>query len=78
VWSNSVIGEQRAFSMTINKEKYRVLKKIKDSGFDSWLWRIFGKTYQVVFDLTSAVMTDRSAENWTCEISVVISKDENK
>ena len=78
VWSNSVVGVQRIFKITVDKQKYSVLKKIKDSGVDSWLWRIFGKTYQIVFDLTSAVMVDRLAEKWLCEISIVISKDENK
>ena len=70
IWESSIQGETIELSMTVDAAKQAVLKAIKDSGIDSWLWRISGKIYEVVFDMPSAVRLQN--DNWRVTLSLTI------
>lgn len=72
VWESSIEGEQIEFTLTVDQDRYNLLRSIKDSGFDEWLWRVNGKIYEAVFDLTSAVKTGTFGDKWRVTIMMTI------
>lgn len=70
IWESSIEGETIEISITIDAAKQAILKAIKDSGIDSWLWRISGKIFEVVFDMPSAIRLQN--DNWRVTLSLTI------
>lgn len=75
VWESSIEGEQIEFTATIDQGRYELLRSIKDSGFDEWLWRVNGRIYEAVFDMTSAIKTGTFSDKWRVTISMTILKE---
>jgi len=75
IWESSIEGEQVQFQITVEKEKYLILKKIKATGIDSWLWRVQGRIFEVVFDLAFAARLAGPVEKYQCVLILTISKE---
>lgn len=75
VFEANIEGQQYEISLTLDRAKYLLLKKMKDTGVDEWLWRVQGKRFVVVYDLVAASRLPIAAEKWRCTISLTIKEE---
>lgn len=75
VFEANIEGQQYEISLTLDRTKYLLLKKMKDTLVDEWLWRVQGKRFVVVYDLVAASRLPIAAEKWRCTISLIIKQE---
>lgn len=76
IWNENISGEKRELLLNLPEEIYVTLKRMKESGYNEWLLRAYGRIFVIAFDLISAVPDDTFSRRWSCSINIVFLYEE--